>query len=447
MESKSYKWLLTQLVNRKLPLKILEAGICRGDKLTDWFCTDTNGIVTKKSTKVINRTKYLLIHFLNACVPMLEQYIPDKVICYLYHTDGKRIILAKEVIELAENQLHGLQVRSIHMALVTAKSTDKIYKIKAWNEQGELHTELLYGKFIREDGEVARDVIISEKAMWLTMYIAETVYHTYCQFIESLKYEMVVDQSSQLYLLNITELAFHQTTSPSLNNDFRLRKKSFHRAMPEEEESSEDLTDEEVHKDELESRKTPLIAYVLKDFTKKARVDQNRFKISLEREPKRNSPTFLSMVANTIDKERRREINAKMFAKSRLEVVKQRSLSKRRIFHLNSLKSQSKLSSESQNITNLKDLLFYLEKTRPKNWIKDQPKELILSPGLDKRGYRTERNSTNVSDFSPPPTVSRHRKTQSSCSILKTGEALKLWLNQEACRLEAKHSRHSSSCK
>ncbi|CAG9324006.1 unnamed protein product [Blepharisma stoltei] len=443
MEVKSYKWFLTQLVNRKSHLKILEAGICRGDKLSDWFCTDLNGVVIKKPTRIINRTKYLLTHFLNTRVPILEQYTPDRVICYLYHTDGKRIVLAKEIVELADNQLHGLQVRSIHMALPTTKSTDKIYKIKAWNEQGELHTELLSGKFTKEFGETVRDVIVSEKAMWLTMYITETVYHTCNQFIESLKYDMIVDQTSQLHLLNITELTFHKEIAPSANNDFWLRKKTFLRSMPEE-ETSEDLTDEDEHEQEQSPKKMPLIAYVLKDFTKKTRVDQNRFKISLEREQKQNSPTFLNMIANTIDKERQKAFNAERIAKSRIGAHKQQSFIKRRAFHLNSFKTSSRPSPEYQTISNFKDLLFYLEKTRPRNWIKDKPKDLEFIPCLDKGGITTERHSTNASEFSSPSSAARHRKTQSTNTLLKPGDALKLWLTKEESRLKAKHSKASS---
>ena len=131
MEDKSYWWLLSELCNSKASLKILETGICRGSKLLDWFYTNHIGIITKKPLKEKIKTKRILNYFLNQKLPILEEYDPGKVICYLYHRKGRRIITAKDTIELAENQLHGLQVRSIHMALPSSTNYKIVYRLHA----------------------------------------------------------------------------------------------------------------------------------------------------------------------------------------------------------------------------------------------------------------------------------------------------------------------------
>ena len=116
METKSYNWLLYQFSQRKINLNILEVGISKRDKLIDWFRMDSNNnIVRNTITPPNNLTKYLLSYFLSKRSPILDEYNPDKYICYLYHKTGRKIITAKEASEMANNQLHGLQVESIHM--------------------------------------------------------------------------------------------------------------------------------------------------------------------------------------------------------------------------------------------------------------------------------------------------------------------------------------------
>lgn len=71
----------------------------------------------------------MLIHFMNTRAPLLYEYSPDKVIVYLYHKRGQRVLTAKDIVDLSKNQLHGLQVRSIHVALLETFSHN-IIKIK-----------------------------------------------------------------------------------------------------------------------------------------------------------------------------------------------------------------------------------------------------------------------------------------------------------------------------
>ena len=96
MEDKSYNWFLLELWSKKIPLKILETGICRSNKLLDWFSTDSIGFLIRKPVKETTKTKTLLTHFLNQRVPILEEYNPEKVICYLYHNKGVKIVTAKD---------------------------------------------------------------------------------------------------------------------------------------------------------------------------------------------------------------------------------------------------------------------------------------------------------------------------------------------------------------
>lgn len=274
------------------------------------------------------------------------------------------------------------------------------------------------------------------------MNITETVYHTKSQFIESLSFDMVVDQASQIHLLNIHELVFRKDKSNTMTSEFRFRRKSLIRVRPDEDQSSDSLSDEGEFDES--PRKTPLFSFFNKDtLAKKTHRDQNRYKISLERENKSSSPVFLNMIANTIDKQRRIQANAQLLKAKGLK--SQPSLNKRMLFKMTTFKTLRGLNSDSRNIQSFRDLLYYVERTRPRNWIKDKPKD-TNEPNFRNIFISTDRHqrhNTIDTDFSTPCTI-RHRKTQSNLESNKPGEAFKLWLQHEEARLLAKHSKAQS---
>lgn len=48
---------------------------------------------------------------------MLDDYLPNKVIAYIYHNKGRKLLTARDAVNFSKNQMHGLQMRSIHLAL------------------------------------------------------------------------------------------------------------------------------------------------------------------------------------------------------------------------------------------------------------------------------------------------------------------------------------------
>lgn len=149
--TEAYRWLLNQLYLHKCEFPILETGICRGPKLLEWYYTAETGVVTKNSTLIINKTKFLLNHFLNQQTSAQEDYSPHKYVCYVYLQKGMKIITAREAEKLAVHSLNALEVRSLHLAVKTAHQREFIYRINAWNEKNELLSEIEYGQIGKDN--------------------------------------------------------------------------------------------------------------------------------------------------------------------------------------------------------------------------------------------------------------------------------------------------------
>ena len=359
MEDKSYSWLLSQLHLRKVPIKFLETGFCRGLKLMNWFHLDSSGFIELKPIKETSRTKFLLNTFLNQRAPFLGEYNPEKVICYLYHRKGIKIITAKDALELAKNQLHGLQVRSIHMALTSTPNYHKVYRIASWNDNGELHNSLTYGKFSKENNEEVKDQVMCERALSLTMFLSDFMYKTCAKFIKSMKIDLTVDSSGQLYIIKVREL---QITDESAKSDTMLRGAIRHATLKALEPQSE-----EVSLDEAQENYVPLKIIHEKEHRRK----DNNYKINLRKVAPTNSNTFLEMIAKTFDRERKAQQRAEMMTSKKNELEGNAEVNRRRLFQQKSLKSFKDQLSKQQNFNSINDLLYYVEKTRPRVWLKD----------------------------------------------------------------------------
>ena len=359
MEDKSYSWLLSELSTSKSVLKILETGICRGSKLLNWFSTDNAGIVINRPLKENSRTKFLLNYFLNQRVPILEEYNPDKVICYLYHRKGRKIVTAKDTVELAENQLHGLQVRSIHMALPSSTNYYIVYRVNAWSENNELQTDVTYGKFSKDAFEIIKDPVASDKAITIAAYIIDLLLKHYMKSTKSIKIDLIPDVSGQMHILKIKELLLIDANAvPSMFPKGFVRSGTL-RAY--------ELSSEEISIEDNDSDRPPIRMLLEKEQKKK----ETSNKIHLKKNTAENSVVFLEMLANTIDKERKLRENQEILTNKRKALNNRESLDQRKIFQLRSLKSNRDSFTKRAGINSINDLLFYVEKTRPRIWVKD----------------------------------------------------------------------------
>lgn len=357
MEDKSYSWLLSEFCTSKSMLKILETGICRGSKLLNWFYTDSLGIVAQKPLKENSRTKLLLNYFLNQRLPILEEYNPDKVICYLYHRKGRKVVSAKDAVELAENQLHGLQVRSIHMALNSCGNYHRIYRMHAWSEHGDLQISFSYGKFSKDASEFVKDPVITEKANSLVQYISNILSRTYFKSLKTIKIDLIPDLSGQLHVLKVKELTLSDVVIGPTGS---IRSFARSGSMKIIDSSSEEVSLEEINN----SNHSPVRVTYDKDQKKK---DSNS-KIALNKPTPQNSDVFLEMIAKTFDRERKAQENLEMLKEKRTSLE---AFNIRKVFQRNSLRSTRENLPKKNKFNTISDLLYYLEKTRPRTWVKD----------------------------------------------------------------------------
>ena len=432
MEDKSYGWLLSQLCTSKSVLRFLETGICRGSKLLNWFYSDPNGIVSQKSLKDNSRTKLILNWFLNQRLPMLGEYNPDKVICYLYHRKGRRIVSAKDTVELAENQLHGLQVRSIHMALHNPIDHHKVYRMHAWNENNEIQTILTYGKFITDKSEAVKDQVVTEKATSMTLYISDLISRNYMKFVKSIKIDFISDVTGQLHVLKVKELTFSEMVLRpiSLNRGYARSG-----SMKIHEPSSD-----EVSIDEMNNSNHPQIkAFYEKDQKRK----DITTKVHARKSTQQNSNVFLEMIAKTFDRERKAR-ETKEILENRRKSLENEDTSKRKVFYKTSLKSLRDYLPKKNGFGSINDLLYYLERTRPRIWVKDNasgeyPSSNILYTSAMK--VISQRNSKHL--YQSEAAFAAHKKEESSISHTTSHrdlyqKKLKNLLSKEETRLKTK---------
>ena len=198
MEIRNYHWLLKELSNNKSSLPFLETVFCRGDKVTEWFTASPTGEITQRVPRQMNRTKFILTHYLNRC--HINDYFTTKYLCYIFHKAGLRLITVKEAGDMCESQLSG--IRSLHFLPADSNLSENVYTVTVRDDQGELHTKVQYGPFGGSAPEKIKSVHISEKALKLTSIIASTVN----QVVHKLKFYMVIDDSGAPFLVNIERL-------------------------------------------------------------------------------------------------------------------------------------------------------------------------------------------------------------------------------------------------
>jgi uncharacterized protein YjhX (UPF0386 family) len=381
MEKKSFNWMLFQLSQRKIGVNILEVGICERDKLVDWYCLDNNGSIHRNQVSApTNMTKYLLNYFLCKRSPMLDEYTPEKFVCYLYHKTGRKIIKAKEASEMAKNQLHGLHVQSIHMALPQVES-QYIYRVYCTNRNNELYTEITVQNFQNEKVSNLKDQEIADKIMNFTLKLCQALARL-SKPLKSMQIDLILSYTGQVYLIKTNELVFSSGNNNEVK-EFHMVK-SFHVFDEDSEEDNHD-----------ENQGITLNYNPEKDIKKK---DPHKFKIPLNKPLQTNSALFLDMIAKTIQKNRKKKQISEYFSQ-KLLANDAESLIKHNLASLPSLRD----SQVESGISSINDLLLYLEKTRQKNWVKDTYKtsQLTVKNLLYKNPQYVSRRGSygNVQDF------------------------------------------------
>ena len=399
MEEKPYKWFLHELCSHNLSFKILETGLCRGTKVIGWYSNTLSDILISKSTKIVNKTRYLLNYFLNQRVPILEEYAPEKLICYLYHKTEKKPVSAKEAIDLAENQLHGLQVTSIHMAVV---STSDIYSISANNLSGELNTEIFTSKFGKpNEQQPVKDSTIVEKIINLLVSISEIMIKISRQEIQEIQIDLLFDAGGVLNIIKITKLIVRISTTRLTF----IRKSSV--KLVQAGDSSDESLEEEVGPMQIRGAISSRLG---KEKEKEKEKEKKEVGLgNVGRPAVKNTQHFLHMIANTFDRERKKYSVQDTGQEKKAVVPLPGGIRNDKVL----LKSFSKRNwrdarSLNKSMNSLSDLLVYVEQTRPMIWLKDSneiqnsirtPRPCVISRG----------NSRQVSDqYLTPIAKSNH---------------------------------------
>jgi hypothetical protein len=350
MEKKSFNWLLFQFAQRQISLNMLEVGFCRRERLLDWYCLNSNGQVHRNLvSSPSNQVKYLMSHFLSKRSPVLDEYKPDKFICYLYHKNGRKIISAKEAAELVNNQMHGLEITSMHLALPGIEDPS-IFRVSCNNSKNELHLEIETRRFDKEKGSQLKDQNISDKIVNFVVGLCEMM-GRFSKTLLSMNLDLLMTGTHHIFLVKIDELIFQNETFDG-SKDFQ-RVSSFKPSEGTSEEISDDEIQHNLMIPEKEIRKR----------------EMNRIRVPLNKPIINNSPVFLEMIAKTIHKNRKKQFFHEYFQRKKFSTDDKHDL-KKASFHFNSRDTFKEMNLENR-LDSLSDLLSFLEKTRPKNWVRD----------------------------------------------------------------------------
>lgn len=285
MESRSLKWFLELLARKEGKLPILETGICKGERLLGYYYTDDSGTVRHNSNRMLKKTRHLVHQFLNTQVPMLQEYAPEKPVCYIYYKNGKKLLKAKEAFELAENQLHGLQVKSIHMVLETLKDKT-LYRVEARTENGEILVEVFKSTSRKKEPVVEGSV--GDKASKIALRIFELVYKLDEEFITKTSFEIVIDSYGNTYLVNIE----HIDTTKKSNRKLKSLKTRVKFTQENESQKPKKLLSELTKWSILNLQ------------NKKRKNDKSQFKIDFSNLIPKNNPNFIEVIAKTFRRQR-----------------------------------------------------------------------------------------------------------------------------------------------
>ena len=203
----------------------------------------------------------------------------------------------------------------------------------------------------------------------MTVYLTDLLSKLYTKYVKSIKIDLVCDALGHLYILKVKELSL---------TDLFINPSTLSKGLARTVTNNYEYSIEEVS---IEEENQNFTSKILNEQRKK----DSTLKIHLRKKAPINSADFLEMIANTIDKQRKTQASNDFFSnkKNPLGIENKQTFSK-----IQSFKSTQDLLSSKKNLSSINDLLFYLEKTRPKIWVKDNQRddsqsELVSSPDLN----------------------------------------------------------------
>ncbi|OMJ73370.1 hypothetical protein SteCoe_27959 [Stentor coeruleus] len=275
---------------------------------------------------------------------------------------------------MANNQLHGLQIQSLHMALPQI-DTPTIFHVTSTNRNNELYTEITSSRFEKETGSQLKDQEISDKIMSFTTLLCEALFR-FSKPIDSMKLDLLISSSGQIYLIKANELIFNTANPESLRDMQRFSSIKRYEEEHSDSQSADDmLTPHPLQ--EKERKKVP-----------------HKFKIPLSKPVQNNSTAFLEMMAKTIQKTRKSTFLSEYFKGKSLN--KSDNLLKKTTFKTTTTLDSNK-DSTLDKLSTMTDLLSLIEKTRPRNWVKDHIKSsqsLLKAMTNKKSAYPSRRGSS-----------------------------------------------------
>lgn len=363
------------MAQRQISVNVLEVAFCRREKVLDWYCLNSNLQVHRnKLASPSNLVRFMMSYFLSKRSPVLDEYRPEKFICYMYHKGGRKVVNAKEAAEMVSHQMHGMEVISMHMALPGVDDSI-VYRVICNNSSNELHLEIEVKKFEKEKGAQIKDQLTADRIVNFVVNLCEQM-GRFSKTLHSMNLDVLISPSHQVFLINIHNLTFHKETFDG-SRDFQ-RVSSFKLSDC----SSEEISDDEVQHNiiilEKESRKKEL----------------NKIRVPLSKPVVNNSPVFLEMIAKTIQKKRKIQYLNDYFSKKKFHTEDSQDLKK--ASYLFTSRDTFKELNLEKRLDSLNDLLNYLEKTRPKNWIRD---------------------TTNIQKFSTLKPPSSRKMSIDKCSV------------------------------
>lgn len=185
------------------------------------------------------------------------------------------------------------------------------------------------------------------KVLQLMTSITHVVELTVGKTIKALDFDMIIDRSGRPYIVNAREILFVEEVHVSR---VMQRKPSKVKLVSIEDEISEEISSND------------------EQFFPRTSENDKNFKLPLLGTPK-NSPTFVEMMKNTIEKRRQRDKGHNDSTEFHLNHYPSVKL-------FNNQKEFQRVSNvkrvKNSGFSSLKDLVNYVEKTRPRIWAQDK---------------------------------------------------------------------------
>ena len=313
----------------------------------------------------------------------------------------------------------------MHMALPGVEDSI-VYRVICNNSSNELHLEIEIKKFEKERGAQIKDQLTADRIVNFVVNLCEQM-GRFSKTLHSMNLDVLVSPSHLVYLINIHNLTFHKETFDG-SRDFQ-RVSSFKLSDCSSEDISEDDVQHNIMIPEKESRKK----------------DLHNIRVPLSKPIVNNSPVFLEMIAKTIQKKRKIQYLNDYFSKRKFQTEDSQDLKK--ASYLFTSRDSFKALNLEKRLDSLNDLLNYLEKTRPKTWIRDSTsmqKFSTLKPPSSRK-LSIDKSSMNTFEIENPHETTEANRLNPPSHSNKFHNPSLLKATRHTLKLRGKKSIHARS--